>query len=185
MLKATNANKFFKYIESYNDFPKKDVIYWDFTPMLEDPSIFRDAITGIMNHYGNRNIDKIAAIEAKGFIIGSCLAYEMKKPLVLIRKSGLLPGMTINERFVKEYGEAEYQMKQNSIKKGENVLIVYDILAGPGATCAAIRLVERLGGVVVGCTYILELGYLKARHQLSNYDILSLVNIKDKISKKD
>lgn len=161
----------------YHDFPKPGVVFWDFTPLEEQPELMKQAITEIKTHFSGKQIDKIAAVESKGFIIGSALAYGMNQPLVLIRKPHLIPGEVLSETFVKEYGEGEYQIKQGVITSGEHVLIVYDIMAGPGATRAAINLVERSGGTVAGAAFITELEYLHGRDQLAGYDIFSLVKI--------
>jgi adenine phosphoribosyltransferase len=118
------------YVRSYPDFPKKDVLFWDFTYLLKDVNARKNAIEEIKEFLKNKKIDKIAAIESKGFTIGSILAYELNLPLVLIRKPNLIPGEYYSEEFVKEYGTAEYQMKKDAIEENENVVIVYDIMAG-------------------------------------------------------
>lgn len=166
-----------KYIESQQDFPKTGVRYWDFTPLLENPVAFRQAISNIKSHFKDKRITKIAAIEAKGFTIGAALAYEMSLPLILIRKPALTPGRTISEKFTKEYGKGEYQIKEKAVKNGDRVLIMYDIMAGPGATKAAINLVKKAGAKVVGCAYVIELEYLHGREELERYDLFSLAKI--------
>jgi adenine phosphoribosyltransferase len=175
--------KYTEFIESHNNFPKDGITYWDFTPLLENPTAFSNAIRDIQ-HYFNFNgmdrITKIAAIEAKGFTIGSVLAYKMKLPLCLIRKPNLIPGEIEVEKFEKEYGFGEYQIKKEIFEKKDGVLVVYDILAGAGATMAAIKLIEKSGAKVVGCCYVVELLYLKGREELPKYDIFSLVKIKNK-----
>lgn len=168
-----------QYIESCPDFPKPGVLFWDFVPLLAEPSIFKLAIQRIKTHYLNKHISHIVAIEAKGFAIGAALAYEMGLPLLLIRKPGLIPKKINTASFVKEYGDGEYQMKANSLENGNQVLIIYDILAAPGATEAAIQLVESQGALVSGCAYVIELEYLNGRQSLGNYDLFSLVKIKD------
>jgi adenine phosphoribosyltransferase len=173
-------HKYFKYIESFKDFPKKGVIFWDFTPLLDDPVAFKNSIKDIRNHFKKDKITKIASIESKGFTLGSALAYEMKKPLILIRKPLLIPGKVLSEKFTKEYGEGEYQIKQNAVNKKDRVLIIYDIMAGSGATKAAITLLEKQGAKVIGCAYVIELEYLKGREDLRRYKLFPLV----KISKK-
>lgn len=173
-------NKYCNYIESFEDFPKKGIVFWDFTPLLSNPNIFKEAIKDISAHYKKKNITKIAAIEAKGFTLGTALAYELNKPLILIRKPGLIPGKVSSEKFIKEYGEGQYEIKDNSFSKKDNVLLVYDIMAGSGATKAAINLIEKQGAKVAGCTYVIELEYLQGRADLSQYDLYPLV----KISKK-
>ena len=171
---------FTKYIESYKDFPKKGVVYRDFTKILGGPEALKRVIKDIEDYFVDKGITKIAAIEAKGFTIGTALAYKMSLPLVLIRKPHLTPGKVLSEKFVKEYGTGEYQIKKGTFAYSDKVLIVYDIMAGGGATMAAIRLVEKSKAKVLGCAYIIELEYLKGREQLMGYDLFSLVKIKNK-----
>jgi len=178
-----NKNIYYNYIESFNNFPKENVIFWDFTPLTDNFEIFDKAISDIAEHYLNKNITKVVAIESKGFIIGSALACKLKKSLVLIRKPGLIPGEILSETFVKEYGLGEYQMKKGVLTKSDNVLIIYDILAGCGATRAAINLVEKNSAKVAGCAFIIELEYLKGREELNEYNLYSLVKISDKVMK--
>lgn len=168
------------YVRSYKDFPKKDILFWDFTYLLKDVNARKKAIEEIKDFLKNKKVDKIAAIESKGFTIGSILAYELNVPLVLIRKPNLIPGKFYSETFVKEYGTAEYQIKDDAIDKGENVVIVYDIMAGSGASKAGINLVEKSGGKVNALVYITELEYLGGRENLEEYDIFSLVKVKEK-----
>ena len=177
-----NSLNYRDYVESSPNFPKEGVLFWDFTPLLKDPRAFKAAITDIARHYAGKSagITKIAAIEAKGFVLGGALAFELGKPLVLIRKPGLTPGSVAKKTFVKEYGTAEYEMSLKSVSKGDHVLLVYDILAAPGATEAAIALVEGAGASVVGCVYVIELEYLKGREALGNIDLFSLVKIHEK-----
>ncbi len=169
-----------EFVKSYKDFPKKDVLFWDFTYLLKDVEVRKCAINEIKKFLKNKKIDKIAAVEAKGFTIGSMLAYELNLPLVLIRKPNLIPGNFYSEEFIKEYGKAEYQIKEDSVQKNENVVIVYDIMAGSGASKAAINLVEKCGGKVEGLVYITELEYLNGREDLKDYNIFSLVKVGEK-----
>lgn len=166
-----------KYIKSFHDFPKPGVIYRDFTPLLESPAAFRGAIRRVAEEASPMSPAKIAAIEAKGFLIGAPLALEMSLPLVLIRKPGLTPGKTDRCDFEKEYGEAAYEMRTGVVGAGDRVLIVYDVLAGPGASRAAAVLVESSGAEVCGFCYIVELGYLDGRAGLAGYPVFSLVRI--------
>lgn len=169
-----------EFVKSYKDFPKKDVLFWDFTYLLKDVEARKNAIEEIKKFLENKQIDKIAAIESKGFTIGAILSYELNKPLVLIRKPNLIPGKFYSETFIKEYGTAEYQIKDDAIEKGEKVAIVYDIMAGSGASKAAINLVEKCGGKVESLVYITELEYLKGREELKDYNIFSLVKVREK-----
>ncbi|MFH1174583.1 MAG: adenine phosphoribosyltransferase [archaeon] len=173
-------NPYKKYIASFDGFPKKDVIFWDFTPLLEHPTVYKQAIADIQNHYAGKAITKIAAIEAKGFTIGAALSFAMHVPLCLIRKPNLIPRDVLSRTFEKEYGTGEYALKKDAFNKGDEVLIVYDILAGPGATKAAIALVEETGARVAGCAFVIELDYLRGREHLGKYDVFSLVHIKEK-----
>lgn len=168
------------YVRSYRDFPKKDVLFWDFTYLLKNVDVRKKAILEIKEFLKNKKVDKIVAIEAKGFTIGSMVAHEMNLPLVLIRKPNLIPGDIYSETFVKEYGEAEYQIKTDAIEKNENVVVIYDIMAGSGASKASINLVKKCGGKISGLVYVTELEYLGGREDLSDYDIFSLVKVKDK-----
>ncbi len=168
------------FINWHRDFPKPGVTYWDFTGLLANPADLKAAIEEIKTHFGVEQIQKIAAVEAKGFTVGAALAYDLGVPLVLIRKPELTPGEVDSEKFQKEYGFGEYQLKRDGISTGERVLIVYDIMAGPGATQAAVNLVTRAGGTVLGIAFILELEYLKGREQLDpTLNIFSLVKIKE------
>jgi adenine phosphoribosyltransferase len=172
-----------KYIESVANFPKAGVMFWDFTPILQSNKIFCDAISDILLNFKKNSFNQIAAIEAKGFVVGGAIALKARKPLVLIRKPGLIPGKTISALFEKEYGFGEYQIKKTALKKGDKVLLIYDIMAGAGATLAAINLIEKTGAKVAGCAYIIELEYLGGREQLDKYKIFSLVKIKNKLLK--
>lgn len=169
-----------EYVKSYKDFPRKDVLFWDFTYLLKDVNARKTAIEEIKDFLKDKKVDKIAAIESKGFTIGAMLAYELDLPLVLIRKPNLIPGEYYSESFVKEYGTGEYQIKKDAIQKEENVIIVYDIMAGSRASQAGINLVEKCGGNVAGIAFITELEYLNGRENLKEYDIFSLVKVKEK-----
>lgn len=169
-----------EFVRSYKDFPKKDVLFWDFTYLLKDVNARKSAISEIKEFLKDKKIDKIVAVESKGFTIGSILAYELNLPLVLIRKPNLIPGKFYREEFIKEYGKAEYQIKDDAIRKNENVAIVYDIMAGSGASKAAINLVKKCGGIVNSLIYITELEYLNGREDLKDYNIFSLVKVGEK-----
>src|SRR5262249_12845385 len=162
-------------IHCVRDFPKVGVVYFDFTAILADPCAFRQAVGDLIVHFREKEITKIAAIEAKGFTLGSALAYEWGKPLILIRKPELTPGEVDSEKVEKEYGFGEYQLKAGQLGSDDSVLIVYDIMAGPGATRGAINLVTRTGARVVGCAYVIELEFLGGREKLPIHDLFSLV----------
>ena len=173
-MNETTPVDFKNYIESFADFPKKGVVYFDFTPLLADVQAFRAAVGSVSEHFANKDISKIASIEAKGFTIGAAVAYKMEKPLVLIRKPELVPGEVDSEKFEKEYGFAEYQVKKGQFSPADRVLVIYDIMAGAGATTAAMNLIARSGATVVGCAFVIELEYLGGREKLPGCDIFRL-----------
>lgn len=173
-------NKFRKSIRPFTNFPQKGVLFWDFTPLCENPKLFQQAISRIKDHYRRRLVTKVVAIESKGFVIGSALAYAMHLPLAFIRKPGLTPGKTLSQKFKKEYGFGEYQLKLGVVHKNDSVLLVYDIMAGSGAAEAGIKLVESASAKVAGLAFIIELEYLGGRNRLGKYDIFSLVKIPKK-----
>jgi len=168
------------YVRSYPDFPKEGVLFWDFTYLLKDVTARNHAISEMKAFLEEKHIDTIVAIESKGFTIGAILAHEMQLPLALIRKPGLIPGFFHAEEFTKEYGFGEYQLKDDAINMHDRVAIVYDIMAGSGASLAAINLVQKCGGEVSGLVYVTELEYLGGRDELSEYEIFSLVKVAEK-----
>ncbi len=165
------------YVRGSNHFPKQDVVYWDFTELIAEPDVRSKAIQAVLDHFSDRDFTHVAAIEAKGFTIGSLLGHALHLPILLIRKPGLIPGRILSESFVKEYGTGTYEMAENRLPSKSRVLLVYDILAEAGATQAAIRLIERQGALVHGCAYIIELLYLNARQNLSGLNLFSLIQI--------
>jgi adenine phosphoribosyltransferase len=173
------SKSFRDYVLPTNNFPKKGIVYWDFTPLLLEPTYFKKAILAIKNEYQEKTITKIVAIESKGFLLGAALAYELELPLILVRKSGLTPGKVIKIHFTKEYGKAEYEMKKGILNSMDRVLIVYDIFAGKGAFDAAKKLIEMQKAQVMGCASIIELTYLGGRKEL-NAPLFSLVKILEK-----
>lgn len=184
-MKNTTTTDFSKFIESHADFPKPDVVYRDFTPLLADPAAFRAAIFEIANQFKDCELTKIAAIEAKGFTLGAALAFHLELPLVLIRKPELVPGDVDRVQFIKEYGHGEYQVKKGQFLPEDKVLLIYDIMAGPGATRAGINLIERSGATTSGCAFVIELEYLGGREELTHTlkpdtKIYSLVKIASK-----
>ena len=162
------------FIHPYPDFPKPGVVYWDTTPLLSDPAGFRSAVQAFSAHANSNGAQCIAAIEAKGLPLGGAVAFETGLPLVVIRKPGLTPGPCQRIEFDKEYGHGAYEFREAPQCRGRSVYVLYDILAGPGATKAAIDLLEGAGGSVVGAGYVVELAYLDARRSLPAIPILAL-----------
>lgn len=157
------------------DFPVEGIVFKDITPLLLDPDVFQLAIDELARSQEGREIDAIVGIESRGFIVGMPLALKMKVPFVPIRKAGKLPFKKERVDYALEYGTASVEIHTDAIEPGQRVLIVDDLLATGGTTVAAIELVEKLGGVVVDCAFIIELGFLKGRDKLPPGKVTSLV----------
>jgi adenine phosphoribosyltransferase len=163
------------FIRDIPDFPKPGILFKDITPLLAEPPAFARSIELLANHYRAKPIDAIAAAEARGFLIAAPLALELKKPLVPLRKPGKLPYRTYSLKYDLEYGSAELQMHEDSVRKGARVLLVDDLLATGGTMKAGCGLIEQAGGIVAGCGFLVELGFLKGREKLKAYEIFSLI----------
>jgi len=164
-----------KFIREIPDFPKLGVVFRDITPALLEPKVFKELCDGLHKRYKGKRIDKIAAVESRGFIFGSVLAYKMGIGFVLMRKPGKLPWKTILEKYSLEYGEAAIEMHIDAVSKGERILILDDLLATGGTAAAAARLIERQGGVVEELAFLIELTDLKGRDNLKGRKIYSIV----------
>jgi adenine phosphoribosyltransferase len=157
----------------------KGVVFWDITPLLKDKVCFQVTIKQLADHYRDTPVDVIVSNEARGFIIGAALAYELGVGFVPVRKKGKLPYKCVDLTYKKEYECDTIQVHQDAITKGQNVLIIDDLLATGGTIKANIELVEKLGGKIVGLGFLIELGYLEPRKAIgTKYDIFSLVDIK-------
>jgi adenine phosphoribosyltransferase len=157
----------------------KGVVFWDITPLLKDKSFFRESIKQLADHYRGKPIDAIVSNEARGFIVGAALAYELGVGFIPVRKKGKLPYKCVNLTYKKEYECDTIEIHQDAIKKGEKILIIDDLLATGGTVKANIDLVEKLGGIVAGLGFLIELGYLEGRKAIDNkYDVYSLIQLK-------
>ena len=154
------------YIRTIVDFPHEGILFRDVTTLFADPRGFRMAIDQMLHPYAGQPIDKVVGLEARGFILGGALAARLGTGFVPIRKKGKLPGKTIGQAYKLEYGEAEIELHDDAIAAGEKVLIVDDLLATGGPAAAGIRLVERLGGEIVGCAFVVDLPELGGRQKL-------------------
>jgi len=163
-------------IRSIPNWPKEKIIFRDITTLLENADAFREACDRFYEHYRNVKIDKIAGIEARGFLFAAVLAYRLGKGVVLIRKKGKLPFKTISESYSLEYGESTLEVHEDSINAGENILIVDDLLATGGTVKASANLVEKLGGIVAGCAFVIDLPDLGGKEVLKKYDVFTLVS---------
>ncbi len=162
-------------IRSVPDFPKQGIVFRDITTLLKDPAAFQRAADVLYEKYKNERVDKVVSIESRGYILGAVLAYRLKAGFVPIRKPGKLPAETISETYTLEYGTDTLEIHTDAIRAGERVLIHDDLLATGGTVQAACRLVERLGGVILGVSFLIELDFLKGRQKLGSRDVFSII----------
>jgi len=163
-------------IRNIPDFPKKGIMFRDITTLLQDPKATKKAIKGMLKPFENEKIDVVVGTEARGFIFGAIIAYELGVSFVPVRKPGKLPFETEKASYEKEYGEDELEMHSDAIKKGDKVLIVDDLLATGGTAKAAVELIEKLGGKIIGFCFLIELSFLHGREKLKPHKIFSLIN---------
>src|ERR671922_3117112 len=162
-------------IRDVPDFPKPGIVFKDITPLLADEAGFSTVIDIIVVHFGRGNVDKVVGIEARGFIVASPVAYHFAAGFVPVRKAGKLPWESESEQYELEYGTETLEIHRDAFQPGERVLIVDDVLATGGTARATAKLVERLGGKVVGIACLIELSFLKGREKIKGYDFFSLI----------
>jgi adenine phosphoribosyltransferase len=160
-------------IRDIPDFPTPGILFKDITPVLLDRDLFRMAVKLFVDRYADRSIDKIAVIEARGFIFGSAVAHELGAGLIPIRKKGKLPFETLEASYDLEYGSATLEIHVDAVQAGQRVLILDDLLATGGTAAATAALVRKLGGEVVGLAFLIELAFLKGRDKLTGYEIFA------------
>lgn len=165
-----------KKVRSINDFPQKGIVFRDITPILEDKKSFQFMVEDLLKKTKDLKVDKVVGIDARGFILAGVLAERLGTGMTIVRKSGKLPYQTEAEEYDLEYGKAVLEIHKDSIKPGERVLVVDDVLATGGTMMAATRLVEKLKGEIVGLAFLIVLGYLPGREKLSRYNLISLIN---------
>ncbi len=153
-------------IRTIPHYPKPGIQFRDITTLLKDAIGFRMVIDALAHHYTNQKIDKIAGIEARGFIIGAALAYKLGVGFVLVRKSGKLPAETLGHDYALEYGTDRVEIHTNAIATGEQVLLVDDVIATGGTAEATAVLIQKLGGVVMGCAFVIDLPDLGGAERL-------------------
>jgi adenine phosphoribosyltransferase len=154
------------YIRTIVDFPHEGILFRDVTTLFADPRGFRMAVDQMLHPYAGQRIDAVVGLEARGFILGGAIAHQLGTGFVPIRKKGKLPGTTISQDYKLEYGEAIVEIHDDALDAGQRVLVVDDLLATGGTAEAGIKLVERLGGVIVGCAFIVDLPDLGGRKRL-------------------
>jgi adenine phosphoribosyltransferase len=162
-------------IRDVPDFPKAGIVFKDITPVVQDARAFRQVIDSMKEYARERAPDAVIGIESRGFIFGAPLALELGCAFIPVRKLGKLPGETLREEYALEYGTNTVEMQKGAVSPGSRVLLVDDLLATGGTAAAAGRIVERLGGEVVGCVFLVELAFLHGREALAGYDLLSLI----------
>ena len=155
-----------EYIRTIPDFPHEGIMFRDVTTLFGDPRGFRMAVDQMLHPYAGMQIDRVAGLEARGFILGGALAHQLSVGFVPIRKKGKLPGKTIEQAYQLEYGEAVVELHDDALQPGEKVLLVDDLLATGGTMEAGIKLIERLGAEVVSCAVVIDLPDLGGRAHL-------------------
>lgn len=169
-----------EYVRSIPDFPEKGIIFRDVTSILQDADGLALAIDSMQALLDGLDFDVIVGTESRGFIFGVPIAYNLHKPFVPVRKKGKLPCETISRTYDLEYGTATVEMHKDSIKPGQKVVIVDDLIATGGTIEASIAMVEALGGQVVKVIFLMELAGLKGRERLQGYDVASVIRYEGK-----
>lgn len=154
------------YIRTIPDFPHEGVLFRDVTTLFADPRGFRMAVDLLVHPFAGMRIDRVAGLEARGFILGGAVAHQLSVGFTPIRKKGKLPFRTIAEEYQLEYGEAVMEIHDDAVQPGEQVLLIDDLLATGGTAAAGVRLIERLGGEVAGCAFVIDLPDLGGRKRL-------------------
>jgi len=170
------ASELSSLIRDVPDFPIEGILFKDITTLLRNADAFREVIDWLVERYADSDVDQVVAIEARGYIFGAPLAYKLGSGFVPIRKPGKLPARTISESYELEYGTNSLEMHEDAIEPGQRVLLVDDLLATGGSARAAINLIERVGGTVVGVAFLIELDFLHGRDELEGHEVLSLIH---------
>lgn len=172
---ATTGMDLKEKIRDIPDFPQKGILFRDITPLLRDPLALDCVVDRFHQYYRDKNIQVVAAIEARGYILGSPLALRLGAGFVPVRKPGKLPYKTISQEYSLEYGVNTLEIHADAVNKGERVLILDDLIATGGSAAATSRLVEKLGGVVAGFGFMIELTFLKGREVLKGHDVYTII----------
>jgi len=156
-------------IRTVPHYPKQGVMFRDITTLLKDPVGFRITINELVNRYKGSRIDKIAGIEARGFIIGAALAFQLSVGFVPVRKKGKLPAETIGHDYELEYGSDRIEMHVDAVSQGDRILLVDDLIATGGTAEAAVKLIEKMGGKIIECCFVIDLPDLGGRKRLEKH----------------
>lgn len=168
-----------KLVRNVPDWPKPGIQFKDITPLLSDPAGLERAIDGLAGPFRDSGVELVLGTEARGFLFAPAVALALGAGAVLARKPGKLPWKTLSESYALEYGTDSLEVHQDAVKPGQKVLLVDDLLATGGTMLAAAKLVERLGGVVVGCAFLIELSFLPGRERLAPRQVHSLIQYHD------
>ncbi len=170
-----SVKKLEDYVRTIPDFPQPGIMFRDITTVLQDADGLALAIDEMQKKLEGVDFDIIAGTESRGFIFGAAIAYNMHKPLLLVRKKGKLPAETVSQTYDLEYGQATIEIHKDAVKPGDKVVIVDDLIATGGTVGAAAKLIEKLGGKVVKMVFLMELKGLEGRKKLADYDIESVL----------
>ena len=168
------------YVRSIPDFPEPGIIFRDVTSILQDADGLKLAIDSMQDCLKDTEVDVIVGTESRGFMFGVPIAYNLHKPFVPVRKKGKLPCETVSRSYDLEYGSATIEMHRDSIKPGQKVAVIDDLIATGGTVEAAVKLIEELGGEVVKIVFLMELAGLKGREKLAGYDVASVIRYEGK-----
>lgn len=163
-------------IREVPDWPEKGINFKDITPLLQEPKTFREVIQKLSQPFIDKKIDKVVGIDARGFLLAAPIAYKLKAGLCIVRKKGKLPFKAIEESYQKEYGPDTLTIHKDTIKKGERILIIDDVLATGGTLAATSKLIERLGGKIVGIGLLVDLPFLGGSQKLKKYRLHFLMS---------
>lgn len=164
------------YIRDIKDFPKQGIVFKDITPLLIDAQVLKSARNALLNLVVSKQVDKVVGMESRGFFFAPLLALELNAGFVPVRKAGKLPFETFKEAYNLEYGDDVLEIHADSIQKGDRILIHDDVLTTGGTAAAVCRLIERMGGVIVQCNFLIELDFLKGADTLKDYEVKSLLH---------
>ncbi|MBA7501379.1 Adenine phosphoribosyltransferase [subsurface metagenome] len=164
-----------KYIRNIPDFPQKGIMFKDITTLLKEPAVFKYTVDAIVDRYKNKNISKVVSVEARGYIFGGAIAYNLNCGFIPVRKPGKLPAETISMEYTLEYGKNTIEIHKDAINNSERILVFDDLIATGGTVLATCQLIEKLGGEIIGCAFLINLTYLNGAEKLKGYNVFSLI----------